>query len=237
MRLIVSEEIAASYPGLRIGVLVARGVHNRGEDERLKLLKVVKAAQLRRSLTPEGFITHPHIKAWREVYRSFGVNPKQSTPTAEALIRRVLKGGQLPTISKIVDLYLVAETEFLLPVGGYDLDRAKEPLMLRYSQGGESFVPLGASQSEELTRPGEVIYADAARVLTRKWNFRDCDFCKITEESTNIALFTEAATARVSTEQLENLVERMRSYVLEFCGGEVRVFTASVAERLEWSLD
>jgi DNA/RNA-binding domain of Phe-tRNA-synthetase-like protein len=61
------------------------------------------------------------IRAWREAYQAFKVNPKKFKPSAEALLRRVVKGSPVPWISKAVNAYLLAELSYLLPVGGYDL--------------------------------------------------------------------------------------------------------------------
>lgn len=152
------------------------------------------------------------------------------------MIRRVLKGSDLPSISKAVDLYLVAEIEHFLPVGGYDTDRIAGDINLRLSPGKERFVPLGSLQAEEYTNAGEVVYADAERVLTRSWNFRDCDHCKITEMSTNVALFTEAALGSIPTSAVENLVEKIGGYMVSFCGGQVRTFIADVDNGLEWEV-
>jgi len=236
MKLIVSSDVAKLYPNLRIGVVVARGINNYGRHDKLEALKREKVATLRQVYSLDTLSTHPYIIAWRDTYQSFGVNPKKSQPTAEALIRRVLKGLELPNISKAVDLYLLAEIEFFLPIGGYDLDRIAGDIVLRLSPGNESFVPLGSSQATEITKPGEVIYADSERVLTRAWNFRDCDFCKITEESTNIALFSEAALPSIPTSDLEKLIEKIQEYILIFCGGQTKTLLVNVADHLEWEL-
>jgi DNA/RNA-binding domain of Phe-tRNA-synthetase-like protein len=124
----------------------------------------------------------PEIEAWRQAYRTFGVKPRDSRPTAEAFLRRLIKGADFPTISKAVDAYLLVETDYYLPVGGYDLDTITGDIRLRFSGGDEPFIPLGAKLDEN-TKPGEVVYADDRRILTRKWNYRDCDHCKITDQS------------------------------------------------------
>ena len=43
--------------------------------------------------------------------------------SAEALLARVLKGGELPRINALVDTYNAVSVRHLIPVGGEDLDR------------------------------------------------------------------------------------------------------------------
>jgi DNA/RNA-binding domain of Phe-tRNA-synthetase-like protein len=135
-------------------------------------------------------------------------------------LRRLIKGEDFPTISKAVDAYLLTETVYYLPVGGYDFDHLSGDVVLRFSPGGEPFTPIGGRESE-VTREGEVVYADEARVLTRKWNFRDCDECKITDASRNIVLFTEAPFGTVETTRLVESIEHMASAIRQHCGGNV----------------
>ncbi len=235
MRFLISTEIARGYPDLRIGVLVARGIDNHGVNDALESLKQEKAVGLRHSVSPNTLGHHENIAAWREVFQNFGANPRKYQPTAEALIERVAKGRNLPTISKSVDAYLLVELEFFLPVGGYDLDRIAGDIMLRRSAGKETFVPIGATRLE-MTDPEEIVYADSLRVLTRRWNFRDCDHCKITEESTNIVLFTEAPRLTIRTEDLARALERLEEYLLQFCGGKISTFTTNTLAGLEYEL-
>ncbi|WP_405180050.1 phenylalanine--tRNA ligase beta subunit-related protein [Nocardia sp. NBC_01377] len=231
MKLIVSDEIKRKFTDLRIAILVASNIDNRGIDENLQSLKRIAADKMFTDYSYERLNELNEIEAWRNAYRAFGVKPKDSRPTAEAFLRRLIKGETFPTISKAVDSYLLVETEYYLPVGGYDLSKISGDVHLRFSDGDERFQPIGSS-AEEATRPGEVIYADDERVLTRKWNFRDCDFCKVTDSSTSIALFTEAPSADIDTLILEKSIARMAELITTFCGGTARTFMLDTSESL-----
>ncbi len=220
MKFIVDSKIVSMFPDLRIGIIIARGIDNREYDEGIEIIKQAAIDAVKQNLSIENLSQHPYIAAWRETYRRFGTNPKDYRPTAEALLRRILQGKGIPTISKVVDLYLVVEAKFYLPIGGYDLDKITGDIILRLSSGGEGFIPLGA-QAEEVTYPGEVVYADAVRVLTRRWNYRDCDFAKITPESKNIALFCEAALPDIPTDHLMKCMQQLADYLRKFCGGSI----------------
>lgn len=235
MKLIISKEVATTFPSLRVGVLRAEGVSNSAADTGLESLKASKVEQFREVYSLESLRNHPNILAWRETYRSFGAKPKRYRPTAEALLTRILKGDSLPSINSVVDGYLLAELDYLLPIGGYDLDEISGDITLRISPGGEVFHPLGSDETET-TKEGEVIYADDDRVLTRRWNYRDCEATKITVATKNVALFVEAAQPSVSTADIEGSLAAMEGYIGQSCGGVFHIQTVSAAEGLEWSI-
>ncbi len=219
-KLKVSDEVRESFPDLRLAILIATGIDNSGTDPQLEDAKKKAAQKFREEWSYERLTERPEIQAWREAYRQFGVKYKSSRPTAEAFLRRLIKDEAFPTISKAVDSYLLTETEYFLPVGGYDLDTLSGDIVLRVSTGNEPFIPIGGADTE-VTREGEVIYSDNMRVLTRKWNFRDCDHCKITTDSTNIVLVSEAPFESVPIEHLSASIDHMARTIGEYCGGTI----------------
>ena len=221
VKLIIAQDVLDMFPNLRIGVVAGRGVNNTGTNADLEKIKQSAAATVRQNLTNESLAQLPQITAWRETYRRFGSKPNSFRPTAEALLRRIIRGEDIMTISPAVDAYLAIEAEFYLPIGGYDLDHIVGDITLRLSPGEEPFTPIGGGEAEEKTYAGEVVYADSEKILTRRWNYRDCDAAKITQESHDIALFCEATMPDITTTQLTDCTERLADYLRRFCGGTV----------------
>jgi DNA/RNA-binding domain of Phe-tRNA-synthetase-like protein len=231
MKFKITDEIFAAYPLLRIGVVVGVGLQIRkrhpqlpqqGEELRGRLIETVGDQPL------SGFA---NISAWRETYRSFGSNPRKFKPTAEAFISRILKGKPFPNINTAVDAYLLAELETMLPIGGYDLKRLSGDIALRRSPGEEPFVPLGSEGAEEYTSEGEIVYADNDRVLTRNWNYRDCELTKISEETTDIVLACEAASRSIDRADVQRTLAEIVKYESMFCGGEYRTWILDIENR------
>jgi DNA/RNA-binding domain of Phe-tRNA-synthetase-like protein len=237
LRFVISKEVAKSYPNLRIGIVVAKIATNTQGNDELEAMKRSVETKVRDNYSSQTLVHHPYIAAWRETYRSIGVKAKKYNPTCEALMRRILEGEPIPRINTLVDTYLLVEAETFLPCGGYDLDRIQGDITLRYSPGNEPFVPLGGGGTQEETNTGEVVYADSKTILTRKWNYRDADATKITIASKNIALFSEAALPQIRTDAVSVFIERLKSLLQKFCGGEIRAFIASVDEgTLLWEI-
>lgn len=220
----ISEEIKRRYPDLAIGVVIGRNVSNQKKHSDLEQFKHDSEDKLRNSpWSSKDLSEHPFIAAWRDTYRSFGVNPKKYTPTAESMVKRILKGNTLPNISTIVDAYLAVEINCFLPIGGYDLDTISGNITLRLSPGGEPFYPLGGSE-QKLTKPGEVVYSDDKQVLTTKWNFLDCDSTKITLDTKNFILCIERADSRIPIDSLKETTNSLRKTLEQFCPGDYENF-------------
>lgn len=216
----VAPEVCTLYPDLVIGIVHATGIDNSQQPDALRGEILTRAEALRATHSTDKLSEVPQIAIWREAYRSFGTKPKDARPTAEALLRRVLQGSEPPRISACVDAYLATELRYMLPIGGYDLGTIDGAIRLTRAAGDESFHPLGTT-AVETCKPGEVIYRDRARVLTRRWNYRDCDECKITPASTEIALFTELPFTGVPEQLLIESTADMARLIGQSCGGVI----------------
>ena len=220
--------VIESYPEVHIGVLFGEGLDNKTQFSGLFRLQKEAITKAKAQLGDQPATKHPHISSWREIYRSFGTKPSDYRPSAEALIRRTLKTGKLPMINTAVDLYNIVSVKHIIPMGGFDADKVEGDIYLRVSDGGETFIPLGASKQEE-TYQGEVVYADDTRILTRRWNFRDADETKITDETRNLVMFIDASP-KITLDQVESALDELLRLLEEACGGKYMKAIASSDE-------
>lgn len=216
--------VIESYPGIHIGVLFGEGLDNKTQFPGLFRLQKEAITKAQAQIGDQPATRHPHISSWREMYRSFGTKPSDYRPSAEALIRRALKTSKLPVINTAVDLYNLVSVKHIIPMGGFDADKIEGAIYLKVSDGGEVFIPLGASKQEE-TYPGEVVYADDARILTRRWNYRDADETKITSEARNLVMFIDASP-EIKLDKVESALDELLRLLKNACGGS---YTKAVA--------
>lgn len=95
----------------------------------------------------------------RELYRRFGIDPTKMRPSSEALLRRIKKGESLPRINSLVDVANAMSVQLQVPVGLYDLGKAKgEELVIRIGAEGESYEGIG---KERVNVAGRICVADA----------------------------------------------------------------------------
>lgn len=215
-RLHASKEVLARFPGYTGLIIYAEEFENCLDDPAtLQILREAEAQQRSAFLSIKP-ATHPHIAAWREAYSQFGTKPSKFQCSVEALLNRTVKGGELPPINRLVDLYNAVSIRHVLPVGGEDWDALASDLTLRFATGNEPFLTM--SQGEALTtypEPGEVIFADSAGVTCRAWNWRQCVRTRLTEQTRN-GYFVLDRMAPYPLESLHAAGEELKGYLRDF---------------------
>lgn len=116
---------------------------------------------------------HEHLTAWSEMYKKFGSKPQRTPCSAEALRKRVLRDGVLPSIDPIVDLYNAISLKYSIPIGGENIEAYQGNPTLKRASGNELFDSIKEGQpTQEAVDPGEVVWCDDIGVTCRKWNWR-----------------------------------------------------------------
>ena len=209
----IDPRIFERIPQLRIGVVVARGIDNTAS---LDLSKEFAEQETRVLRDFEGIALaqYPVIRAWRDVYKSFG--EKKNRSSVEALIRRTLNGKPVGSINALVDLYNLLSLTYEMPSGGEDLDAITEDIELTLADGDESFIPLGGSGEEQNPKPGEIVYRSGKTVLCGSFNYRESDITKITPQTTTVILCVEDI---LGNDRLPEATEALAQAVTTHLGG------------------
>ncbi|QZN97142.1 B3/B4 domain-containing protein [Symbiopectobacterium purcellii] len=114
-----------------------------------------------------------HLDAWAKVFRAFGAKPKRTPCSAEALRKRVIRGGSMAALDPVVDLYNAVSLRYAVPVGGENLEAYCGSPQLIIADGSEPFDTLKDGQPYvENPEAGEVIWCDDTGVTCRRWNWR-----------------------------------------------------------------
>ncbi len=229
MRFMIDPRIFEKFPGLKMGIVRGNQMDNHGESAEIMRLIREREAEIRREFDSETLSQHPKIRAWREAYSSFGVKPKKYKSSVESLCRMVLKGNELRSINKIVDIYNYVSLKHLVPVGGDDTAKVEGDIRLEFARGDEPFTPLN-SEETETPKEGEVVYTDSKEVLCRRWNWRECNKTKMTEETEEVLLVVEGLPP-VAKEEVQKIIEELSILISEHCSGETRTLVLDVASR------
>lgn len=217
MKFQISPVILNKFPNLIIGVVFAKNIDNTGKDDEIleRLNRTVKG--IREIHTQETIKNHPKMTAWQEAYKLFGV--KDKTCSVENLYRMIQEGKDIKHINKLVDIYNFVSIDNMVPVGGDDISNVEGNIMLTVAKGDERFIELGKKE-ESNPRPGEVIYRDKKDVLCRRWNWRECDKTKITEDTRYAALVIEGLPP-TDKDEIVDIMGEMAALIEEKCKGEV----------------
>ncbi|MBI5156345.1 hypothetical protein HZA45_03675 [Candidatus Peregrinibacteria bacterium] len=221
MQFFVSSEVFSRHPDAMIGIIVAESIDNSAADGATEALLCEAEKQVRSTLNEATFKEHPNIAAMQEIHRSFGNNPNKFPPSVQALLKRVLKGGQLPVINPLVDIYNVISLRHVVCIGAEDTDTCSGDLRLTIADGGEPFTPLGEEANDPAVA-GELVYRDDTGIICRKLNWREGDRTKITEHTKNAVIVVEGFPP-VTREKLDGILQELSALTAEHCRAETRI--------------
>jgi len=220
MNLRIEPEIFEQYPEVILGVAVIHGINNTGSDAEITgLLREGEKTALE-SLGDTLIVEHPLIVPWREAYRKFGAKPKDYPSSIENLMRRIAKGEQVRHINKLVDIYNVISLKHFVPVGGEDIDKMDGDVLLTIAKENEEPVVLLGEKEARPPYPKEVIYKDNKGTICRRWNWKEVDRTKLTEETKNCFIVIEGLPP-VDKDKVEKAISELAELVKKYCGGEV----------------
>ena len=128
----------------------------------------------------------PIVRAYRDFFWRVGIDPTKTRPSAEALVRRVLRGKPFPRIIPVVDAGNIASAYTMVPIGIYDMGKAKPPLKLVMSSGGEIFKPIGGM--DEVLKSGVPVLKDAEGRVLHIYPHRDCRDTSVSEHTREVLI-------------------------------------------------
>jgi DNA/RNA-binding domain of Phe-tRNA-synthetase-like protein len=215
-------DILAQFPNLHAGVILVEGIQNTTTPEPLReaFLEEQKAVIETIGTTPLSEIIS--LVAWRAAFRQFGVDPTQYRSSAEALLRRLTKKGEIPCINTLVDIANKVSIHYALPVAAFDLRSLKLPITVQFASGSEWYTPLGEVMQEHPT-PGEVIFADEmSLVIARRWCYRQSNESAAREDTRRV-LFTVEAQHKGCASDVSMAVQELLELIKNYAGGICQV--------------
>jgi DNA/RNA-binding domain of Phe-tRNA-synthetase-like protein len=179
------------YPGIHAGTVVASGLSNGPTPPALldRYRIVQKEVAERLATTPPSEL--PSIAAWRRAFAAFGAKPTQYRSAAEALLRRLGKQGDIPSINALVDLGNLVSIRYALPVAVVDLAGIDGGITVRFATGAERFTDLGSAEPVA-PEPGEVVFVDRSGIAcARRWCWRQSAQSATQDSTTNALVVVE----------------------------------------------
>ncbi len=204
--------ILERFPGVVGGILDVHGVQNGPTDTPLREAFAAEQRTVIERLGSTPLSEVPALAAWRRAFRGFGVDPTQYRSAAEALLRRLTKQGELPSLGTLVDLGNLVSIRHALPVAVIDRRAIPRGIGVRFARGNERWADLGASTAEH-PEPGEVIFVDADDgVIARRWCWRQSLASAARDDTTDLLVTVEghhegaAETIAAALDDLETLL-------------------------------
>lgn len=226
-------EIVEAFPETRIAFVLAEDLTI--TPERPAALDAVIAeaeARCRKRYAGRELASIPEIQDWRQAYKGFGVKKTSYRSSVERLVKNVLAERTLPRINSLVDSYNLISLAYLVPVGADDLAQVAGGVSFRPSRPDDTFFALGREEArDDPPKPGEIVYADEAKVLCRRWNWYQDARSPVTLTTTRAIVTVQAQDAADIEAAAEALCETLTAH----CGARAH-FAFTDAARPEVTL-
>lgn len=138
----ISTEIQTALPQMRLGCLYIQVQVAPSNKELLKTIAAI-SNKMQDQLTISDLSEIATIKASRAAYRTLGKEPARYRLSAEALLRRVIKGKGLYQINNAVDVLNLVSIQSGFSIGGYDIDKIEGEIVLGVGKKSEPYIAIG----------------------------------------------------------------------------------------------
>lgn len=212
----IEPELQSRYPGLAAHIINFKDVTVRRENIELETYKKQVSQELRSSWEIEKLREHPVFRAYRDFFWKLGIDPTKNRPAAEALIRRVLRGRDVPKINSWVDAYNMVSMKTAVPIASFDADLLEGALLMREARPGEEFLGISMNKPVVLSG-GEAVIEDGVR-LVAIYPYRDADYSKVTLNTRNVLMLMCGAPG-ITLTTLREARDMAAEILPRFCGG------------------
>ncbi len=220
-------DIKGDFPAARIAFVRAEGLRiSANRDDQLATEIAAVEDRLRRDKGGLLLADVAEIQDWRRAYKAFGVKKTSYRSSVERLLKNSLAGRDLQQINGLVDCYNLVSLTHLVPIGADDAEKLVGGLCFRRSKAGDSFFALGAPEPmNDPPKPGEVVYADAEKVLCRRWNWYQDARSPVTAETSTAILTVQA----LESADIDRAVAELCDKLPRYCGGKASAVILSAA--------
>ena len=167
------------------------------------------------------------VAAVRALFHAAGCDPTRYRPSSESLLRRVLKGEELPAIQPLVDLNNCLSIDLAVPCSVAAEGSFAPPVSLRAGRSGEAFASLRGPFHLE----GKPLLADAEGPFSTP--ITDSQRIKVQEDTRRAWLVAYLPAAALAPEKalasLEALLRELPLACLEMAGAASLAGTAGAA--------
>jgi DNA/RNA-binding domain of Phe-tRNA-synthetase-like protein len=216
MRLRIQEDLREAFEDLRASLLRIDGLHVEAKKEDLEDYKEESFPRLRQQFSLESLKDEPRIRAYRDFFWKVGIDPTKVRPASEALLRRVLRGRDIPRINTLVDSYNLASMESRIALAAFDLSTLRGDLLMRFAREGEEFVGIGMRDPISLSGREVVVEDDLGLVAV--YPYRDAERTKVTLDTEDVVVMV-CGVPGIDRGALDEAFDRSRELITRFCGG------------------
>ncbi len=210
----IDSTLRKQLPQLRLGVIAYQNCMITRSPQMFRGRFNLFQEQIRLQYQGKEISEVPPIASWRQAFRQLGVSPSRYRPSAEALLRRVIKGQRISEINSGVDVNNLFSLQHLLPIGIYDQNHIEGSIICGIGDENEAFEALNGRQ---VSMNGKLLLRDARGPFGSP--YVDSQRTAVTEETTN-CLQVIFIIQNEHSPDIMPLLQEISSLFIQINGGE-----------------
>jgi DNA/RNA-binding domain of Phe-tRNA-synthetase-like protein len=207
MKITFSEKIRNSLNSIRLGVIEFNCTVELADKEFwIEIEEFSK--QIRNRYTLDEVNKIDTISATRNAYKKCGKDPNRYRPSADSLIRRIVKGNTLYKVNNVVDVLNLISIQSGFSIGGYDVGRINGETIMDIGETSDDYTGIGRG---ELNIEGLPVLRDKQGVFGTPTS--DSERTMITGETKNcVFVFFDFGLSNKLDSAIEKTVELLKNY-------------------------
>jgi DNA/RNA-binding domain of Phe-tRNA-synthetase-like protein len=142
IELSINKDIKQIFPSVKVGVLIGKVSNSEHQSELWKTID--EQCQILKEKHDFESLRHiPGINSGKKAYKMLGKDPNRYRISAEAMLRRIVKGNTLYQINTVVDVLNLVSISSGVTIGGFDLKYVNGPVTLGIGLDEEDFEAIG----------------------------------------------------------------------------------------------
>lgn len=216
MEIAIENETRAREPGLLVGYAIINDVSVAKAQKPLKkeIMSVVRSVRDKYASRSDMYVV-PAIKGMRDMFKNNGIDPSRYSPSAEALLKRIIDGKDLYRINNVVECNNMGSMRFELPMGVYNSDNLVGDVVFKFGNNSDMMETMAKGEMNMnnilLTRDSEKLFGSPVS---------DSPHAMITENTKNILLLVYG-TSIVGKEYIKEATEYTAKKIAEHAGGTI----------------
>jgi len=210
-------QLKRKIPDLKIATTMLTVERVEGKNPELEALRKTVINGVRSRYSLETVKDVKIFRCYRDFFWKLGIDPTKVRPASEALIRRILQTGSIPTINTAVDAINIASIQTEVVVDAFDAQKLTGKAEIRFASKGERFLGIGM-KNESILQGREIIVSDGDGPIAI-YPHRDGERTKITQVTRDI-LTISCGVPGIDYEKLFDAAKEVSKTVIQFCGGK-----------------
>lgn len=204
----IRKEVSDLFPGIVIGFLTGKIRNSQGHPDLRKLLQEM-STEISGSMDEESIRRVEGISAGKQAYRHLGKDPNRYRLSAEALMRRLVKGKELYSISSAVDALNLISLRTGITIGGFDAQEVNGDIELGIGLPGEDFIAIGRGPLNVENLP---VYRDRIGIIGNPTS--DSERTQINLSTTHILMLI---TGFYGNKGIDPALDQLKTLLTQFC--------------------